>query len=242
MKAQLYFLMMLIISASTFADDTPDGQRKIKMNFEGDVVLPSCVIEFEGKGNAWSEDFNEVNVSDIRYYTNGTITPEDDKFFSKQISRDAVIKISGCAANQLNTDVNGKQIVFTIVKNGNANWLNDGGYMAGALVPTTGATDYAVKFMVPDASAGAISDSPTLWKTLTDPSVTSGSVDSRIGQTGVTSAYEVALSDLIAVNGSGSDAYWKLPVRMNLGMASKMMAGKNMGELNVSATITASYY
>lgn len=246
MKAQLFLLMAAMLCLPAWADEG-DGQRKIELTFDGDVVLPSCVIEFETGGDSWDANFGDVNVSDLRYFGQGVASGGigDDRY-SKQISLDSKIKISGCSAGSISKDGSGKQLAFSIAKNGATEWVtqvnSDGGYMAGGIAPTTGATQFAAKIMVPDIRGGAMANPPTSWVTLTNSSVTSGGVDSRTGQNGVTGgSYKVAFSDLIAMQ-SGSDTYWLLPVKMNLGMRNEKLDGKTTGNFAVSATVTAEYY
>lgn len=240
MNKKILLLSLLLIAAQSAVAADADGKNSIDLNFTGRILQPSCVIAYNGtkSGNAAEITLGSVNVEEIRYFNANQIG--NTGAMVKTISQEGFgIQISGCSASTIATDANGKQFSLTIQKN-TGDWVNDSGsQMGGGLTPTTGATDFAARVLVP-ASFPVGTGSVTSWKTFT-ASGNAGAADSTNGVAGVTTQVDVALSDLQA-SGTGDSETWTLPLKVDLGMKSANLDGKNYGAFNVSATITVAYF
>ena len=214
-----------------------DGIRTIDLNFTGTVIQPSCTITFDNDAANKSIDFGSVDVSDIRFLAANQVGNQYS--YSKTIDSPVFgIKIKDCVPNTLSTNSSGKQFTISIAAGAGSEWVI-GDYMGGGLSPTSGASDYAAKIMVP--ATFPTDAAPTTWKTLTATGVT-GRTYPDTGNMGVISDMPVAFTDLV-VSGSGSSQSWLLPMKVALGMESTVVgAGTNAGAFSVSAILTVSYF
>ncbi|HKN03063.1 MAG TPA: hypothetical protein VJY31_03875 [Buttiauxella sp.] len=214
-----------------------DGIKTIDLNFTGTVIQPSCTITFDNDAANKSIDFGSVDISDIRFLAKNEVRNEYS--YSKTIGSPIFrIKIKDCVPNTLSTNSSGKQFTISIAAGAGSEWVS-GDYMGGGLSPTSGATDYAAKILVPATFPAEAA--PTTWKTLTATGV-AGRTYPETGNMGVISDMPVAFSDLIS-SGSGSSQSWLLPMKVALGMENTLVgAGTNAGTFSVSAIMTVSYF
>jgi type 1 fimbria pilin len=231
-KAIISLVLMCSCVGSTLAGD---GKNTIDLTFSGTIVNPTCTINFDDNTANKAINFNTVNVSDLRYYGSGEI----DTYTYSQEQSSAIfnVKITGCTPSQVSSNSSGKQFTFTIAPGAGGEWVDEG-YMGGAIAPTSGATDFAAKIMVP--SSYPTTATPDRWKTLTGTGIT-GRNDSRSDDDGVISSLGVAFSDLVTT-GSGSTQAWLLPMKVKLGMKEVDSSGQNAGAFAVSAVISVTYF
>lgn len=233
----------------------------IELTFSGELVLPSCDISFsDGEGeNTYITSFGDVNESDIRYYDKSLVDSGGWTYPVLKISEIYHIKISGCTAESVSGDSNGKQFTLTMIPGAGTEWVNTiygDNYLGGGLKPTTGATDFAVKIEVPattSSTSGVIaakipeSGIPAKWTTLTAAGQL-GRGHGDYNETGFLASYlSVALSDLQEKTAGDGSSYWLLPMRNVLGMDyyktdSGTPVGANIGNLNVTGILTVTYY
>ncbi|RBQ34284.1 hypothetical protein C2125_11050 [Rahnella aquatilis] len=234
MKNKLLTLSLVLFAHAACAGD---GIKTIDLNFTGTVIQPSCTITFDNDAANKSIDFGSVDVSDIRFLAQNQVGNQYS--YSKTIDSDLFgIKIKGCLPNTISTNSSGKQFTLSIAAGAGSEWVS-GDYMGGGLSPTSGASDYAAKILVP-ATFPAVA-APTSWKTLTASGVT-GRDYPDTGNMGVISDMPVAFSDLIS-SGTGSSQSWLLPMKVALGMENTQVgAGTHAGAFSVSAIMTVSYF
>lgn len=239
MKIKLLTLSLVLFVHVACAGD---GIKTIDLNFTGTVIQPSCMITFQNGGVTQNVNFGTVNVSDIRYFKNNEV---DNMYtYSKTIDSPLFgIKIRGCLPGNISTDSSGKQFTLSIAAGAGSQWVSSSAdnqnYMGGGLSPTSGATDYAAKVLVPATFPAQAS--PTSWKTLTASGINGRSYPDE-GNMGVISDMPIAFSDLIT-SGTGNDQSWELPMKVALGMAGAGAgSGENAGAFSVSAIMTVSYF
>lgn len=239
MNKSMAFVFMLIAPLYLGAAEPID------LTFSGELILPSCNIDFSDGSNIHMAEFGEVNVSDTRYYKPGEADINNFDYSQELPSAVFYVRISGCTSASLNADSDGKQFTFTIDPGPGSEWVNGdvNDYMSGSLTPTEGeAKDFGAKILVPYTGQTS-SESPTKWSILTGAGVTNARADgNRTDVVSVTRSFAVAFSDLKEKSNEDGSSYWLMPMRVNLGMLKPPVTGMNMGQFSVSGILTTTYY
>ncbi|KNC88532.1 fimbrial protein [Trabulsiella odontotermitis] len=235
-----YSFILIGALLAPFATFAGDGQSTIDLTFTGTVVQPSCKIVFDNGTAAKTVDFGTVNVSDLRYYASGSDVFSDG-YNKSLVSSTFQMQFSECSAENLVADSNGKLFKITIGAGANSAWnmSSDGNnYVYGGLSPTSGATDFMARVLIPRYYPVSGTDPNNGWTVLTVSGADKGRnyTNSIVDSAPVTSL-SVNFDDLAPL-GQGT---WALPMKVELGMKDTGL-GQNVGAFSISAVMTVTYY